>query len=45
MSAVISSAIGLLYNASPVPLVIGSLLCCGCALMLIALVRPAAAVS
>jgi len=45
MSAVISSAIGLMYNASPVPLVVGSLLCCACALALIALIRPAPAVS
>jgi DHA1 family bicyclomycin/chloramphenicol resistance-like MFS transporter len=42
MSALISSAIGLMYNASPVPLVVGSLLCCATALVLIALVRPAA---
>ena len=41
MSAVISSAIGLMYNASPVPLVVGSLLCCASALVLIALAGSA----
>ena len=42
---VISSAIGLMYNTSPVPLVVGSLLCCAGALVLIALVRPGPAVT
>jgi DHA1 family bicyclomycin/chloramphenicol resistance-like MFS transporter len=42
MSAVISSVIGLMYDASPVPLVVGSLACCATALGLIALARPRA---
>jgi len=39
ISAVISSAIALMYNASPVPLVVGSLACCAAGLALISVAR------
>jgi len=39
ISAVISSAIALMYNASPLPLVVGSFACCAAGLALISLAR------